>query len=170
LRNNLPRFHIGKRLAAWNVFASGSTQIRIIHRERLTTRLYFILFLCIFAIQIVYTVISKQTVSEFYLIPTQTRYEKLHALYSNTLRCPCTHIAIQFKQFMTLDAIFHQVCSSDFVDVAWLDFLFGIGFWAYHIPSDIRGRGAAYFQLISELCRRSQTTLKDAINSCRNLL
>ncbi|CAF2095143.1 unnamed protein product [Rotaria magnacalcarata] len=45
----------------------------------------------------------------------------------------------------------------------WIDFRFGIDFWAYQATSDIRGRGSAYFTLLSGLCTLSKTTFNNAV-------
>ncbi|CAF2585350.1 unnamed protein product [Rotaria sp. Silwood2] len=166
-RNFLRKFQLNQirqKVLTLNIFDSASMKIDIIRLERFATRLYFILFFCTLSIQILYIVISKDIVSVSESMPSQARYEELQILHANTLQCTCTHVAIPYKKFITIDANFHQVCSSDFVQDVWLDFLFGIGFWAYQITSDIRGRGSAYFQLLSELCILSQITFNNAVD------
>ncbi|CAF4162480.1 unnamed protein product, partial [Adineta steineri] len=60
-----------------------------------------------------------------------------------------------------------ELCTSDFVKDAWLNFLYGGdggGLWFLQSRYDIRVRGVAYFQLLSLLCSISQTTIKNAVN------
>jgi hypothetical protein len=43
------------------------------------------------------------------LSPSIVTFEKLHAIYSNTLSCTCQQIAIPYGSFVTIKPIFHQV-------------------------------------------------------------
>ncbi|CAF4713657.1 unnamed protein product, partial [Rotaria magnacalcarata] len=58
-----------------------------------------------------------------------------------------------------------QTSPTESVDIenVWIDFRFGIDFWAYQATSDIRGRGSAYFTLLSDLCTLSKTTFNNAV-------
>jgi hypothetical protein len=110
----------------------------------------------------VYTVLSVETTVKTISMPSQAEYEKLMILHSNSLQCPCEHISVKHKQFMTVNTSFHQVCSSDFVKDVWLDYLFGDGLWYNYERSDLRVRGSAYFGLLSTLCIISQTTIQNS--------
>ncbi|CAF0768552.1 unnamed protein product [Adineta steineri] len=96
-------------------------------------------------------------------MPSQTQYENLLMLNSTTLQCPCHNISIPYKHFITINNTFHQVCSSDFVKEKWIDFLFIGGKWRNYDRVDLRSRGAAYFDLLSALCKISKITINNAI-------
>ncbi|CAF0806123.1 unnamed protein product [Adineta steineri] len=96
-------------------------------------------------------------------MPSQTQYENLLMLNSTTLQCPCHNISIPYKHFITINNTFHQVCSSDFVKEKWIDFLFIGGKWRNYDRVDLRSRGAAYFDLLSALCKISKITISNAI-------
>ncbi|CAF1191426.1 unnamed protein product [Adineta steineri] len=100
-------------------------------------------------------------------MPSQSQYENLYASDLNGFQCPCSRISVSYKEFITINSTFHQVCTSDFVKDAWLNFLYGGdggGLWFLQSRYDIRVRGVAYFQLLSLLCSISQTTIKNAVN------
>ncbi|CAF3872057.1 unnamed protein product, partial [Rotaria sp. Silwood1] len=59
--------------------------------------------------------LSVQTISQTVASPTQEQYEKLLKQYSQTLQCPCTTISIPYEDFLRVASIYHQVCSSDFI-------------------------------------------------------
>lgn len=96
-------------------------------------------------------------------MPSQDDYENLATLHSDSLQCPCKHISVEHGQFMTINASFHQVCSSNFVKDVWLDYLFGAGEWEIYERSDLRVRGTAYFELLSTLCTISNTTIQNSV-------
>ncbi|CAF1352610.1 unnamed protein product [Adineta steineri] len=100
-------------------------------------------------------------------MPSQSQYENLYASDLNGFQCPCSRISVSYKEFITINSTFHQVCTSDFVKDVWLNFLYGGdggGLWFLQSRYDIRVRGVAYFQLLSLLCSISQTTIKNAVN------
>lgn len=153
-----------RKLTQINLFKSGSTQTPIIQRERYSTRLYIFFLLLSVSIIILYTLSSKETKQKSIQTPSQLQYKQLTESYSSTLQCPCTQLSVVYKEFIKINASFHQVCTSDFIKDSWLDFLFGDGSWMIQERSDIRTRGIAYFTLLSSLCDLSKTTINTAID------
>jgi hypothetical protein len=146
-----------------NLFASGSIEVHIIWRERLSTRFYLVLMLIGVGNIIIFTSISVQTPTKMISMPSQAEYEELVMLNSTALQCPCDHISVPYKHFVTINNTFHQVCASNFVKENWLDFLFLRGRWNNYDRTDLRGRGAAYFDFLSELCKISKMTVNNAV-------
>ncbi|CAF0815029.1 unnamed protein product [Adineta ricciae] len=68
--------------------------------------------------------------------PMESDYKKLMTLYSTSFQCPCNNISVQYKSFLRVDAIFHEICSSDFVQAEWRDYLFDQGNWLDHYRVD----------------------------------
>ena len=97
-------------------------------------------------------------------ISSLSKYEKLLRLGLNSFRCPCTKISVPYKDFVSIEATFHQVCDSDFVNQPWIYDLFDFGGWRWFEVFDIRIRGAAYFGLLSSLCRMSKTAIANALS------
>ena len=160
-RNIWPQLR--RQIIALNLFDSESNEIHTIQRERLSTRLYVLLLFITILTIITYTVLPLETVGRIDSTPSQIQYEKLLASGFNALQCPCTHISVVHKQFVTVNTTYHQVCSSDFVKEPWLDYLFADSYWYNYERSDIRVRGTAYFAFLSTLCTLSQTIITNAV-------
>jgi hypothetical protein len=56
--------------------------------------------------------------SEFVIInsPTKQQFRKV----PSNAKCSCSQISIPYGKFTSLQTIFHQVCSSDFVTDRWI--------------------------------------------------
>ena len=147
-----------------NLFDSESNNIDTRREERASTWLYVtlsVVILSVFTISTVYetdAAIGPRSISSFsdYQILTRSSLEDL--------RCACTQIAVSYRHFITLNASFHQVCSSDFVDGLWIDFLFDDGIWLIYQRSDLRVRGAAYFALLASLCDFFRFVIHDSVD------
>ena len=145
-----------------NLFKSGSTDRVVIHREILTTRLFLILFTIAFIVLFSYTLTSERTITETIEKPTLATFNRLEKKYLNSLSCPCARISIPYGLFVQTKPLFHQVCSSDFVSQAWIDFTFQVDIdlvW----PMDIRTSLSAIWQTISTFCQSAENTVDDAM-------
>ncbi|CAF0883894.1 unnamed protein product [Adineta steineri] len=153
-----------------NLFNSESDNIETVRLERITTKLYLSVFsICIYSITI-YLLFSDITIDQSFTNPSENDYNKLLISYSKSLDCPCNKISIAYKNFIEINTTFHQVCSSDFVSIKWINYLFYDGYWEAYNRRDIRERGSAYFLFLSYLCNISQTTINNAIEQFLNEL
>ncbi|CAF3670286.1 unnamed protein product [Rotaria sp. Silwood1] len=150
-------------MKTYNLFKSGSNQIHIIRRERYSTRLYLFLLSISILIIIIYTISSKEIINQTIERPSQATYEKLMESYASKLQCSCSQISMSYGQVMTMNVIFHQVCSSDFVSDLWLNFLFSNSYWFVYERADIRVRGSAFFNFLSTLCKLATSIIQNAI-------
>ncbi|CAF3450141.1 unnamed protein product, partial [Rotaria socialis] len=162
-----PRYHlllcnvwniIRHEIKTYNLFKSGFNQLHIINRERYSTRLYFFLLSIGIFIIIIYSISSKETVTEKIERPTLAMYEKLLQSNDSTWRCPCSDISISYSQFIKINITFHQICSSDFVQKSWLNLLFSNSSSLMYESSHFRMILSAYFNFLSTLCTLAQTT------------
>jgi len=102
---------------------------------------------------------------------TQDEYEKLEQKYSQTLRCPCEKISIEYEQFSSIQPIFHPICSSIYINEEWFsEYLsFPISNFMYQFaneiktPKNFRIIGPLQFQLLSLFCNLSNRTVHDSI-------
>jgi hypothetical protein len=100
-------------LQSLNLFESGSLQNLTIKSEKWSTRLYLaLLFLSLFFL-VFYTAIAERTVNTLVKNPSYDMFNSLQNRYGDTLKCPCSTIAIQYRTFVTLEPKFHQVQSLD---------------------------------------------------------
>ncbi|CAF4305567.1 unnamed protein product [Rotaria socialis] len=147
-----------EQLVMFNRFSDGSQEIHVIKRQRIFTRLYLLLILISFMVIIVYTAMEKNVVIKIVESPSQAQYNELLGQYSSTIQCPCTAVSMDLSQLVSVNAIYHQVCSSAFVETEWIYFLFNDINRNNYKRADIRVRGGAYFRFLSKLCALMNTT------------
>ncbi|CAF1510720.1 unnamed protein product [Adineta ricciae] len=100
--------------------------------------------------------------------PTTEQFEELPP---NT-KCSCSQISIPYGKFTSLQATFHQVCSSDFVTDRWIKAInFGEN-TTYFSTYDFRTYGSAQFQALAGFCRLSKSNSEQSISffSLKSLL
>jgi hypothetical protein len=94
--------------------------------------------------------------------PSLATFNDLQVMYSDTLKCPCSTVAIPYQKFLSLSPILHQVCSSDFVGDSWLSIMEQSA--NAFMPTDWRNIAAAQLQLLSNLCKLANNTIDDAVD------
>ncbi|CAF3959012.1 unnamed protein product [Rotaria sordida] len=94
--------------------------------------------------------------------PSVNDFENIVNRYASTAVCRCSQTSILYSQIVSLNAGFHQVCSSDFVSEVWFSSLFNVNTSNYY-PLDFRLMASAQFQILSILCRTSRQVVNDAL-------
>lgn len=158
----LYRLLLGK-IFELNLFDSRSSSPVITHRERISTRVYLLLFSSSILILVSYASLSLRMRSETIHYPSYNTYRQLRERYSETLHCSCSRVSVAYGKFVRIDPVFHQVCSSDFISQRWIDYAFVANatvLW----PMDIRTSLSAVWQMIASLCQSSKTMLVSALN------
>ncbi|CAF4236054.1 unnamed protein product, partial [Adineta steineri] len=61
----------------------------------------------------------KKTMNKTITSPSQDQYKELQERYPDTLQCFCTEISIPYGELIEITPIYHQVCTSDFVQSWW---------------------------------------------------
>ncbi|CAF1424224.1 unnamed protein product [Adineta steineri] len=141
------------KISTINLFDSESNNIETIRLERISTKLYLLVFtICI-------SIFSN---------PAENDYNNLFISYSKSPDCPCNKISITYKDFIEINTTFYEICSSDFVNIKWINYLFHQGDWYHYERRDIRARGNAYFLFLSNLYEISQVTINNAIEEFLN--
>jgi hypothetical protein len=123
----------------------------------------FCILLGSFLVLLLFTSLDTQTVTITVTNPSLTTFNDLQVLYSDSLKCPCSTVAIPYQKFLSLSPILHQVCSSDFVGDSWLSIMEQSTnpYWS----TDWRNIAAAQLKLLSNLCELANNTIDDAVNS-----
>ncbi|CAF4185558.1 unnamed protein product, partial [Adineta steineri] len=153
---------ITKTLIEINLFSPipPSNDPKIIRRNRRTTRIYFILLLTTFLILIFYITLKKETVTINVNKPTVLQYKQLFNQYSHSLQCPCTHIAIKHKMFITqFEPHYHEVCSSIYTSSKFIEQLYFNSGSLTDVIKDLYRFVAKNFGIISVLCELSKNML-----------
>ncbi|CAF1406674.1 unnamed protein product, partial [Adineta steineri] len=89
-------------------------------------------------------------------------YEKLEEKYSSTLTCPCTQISIPYKDLITIEVKYHQICTSDFIQSRWYQ-----SFPSYNTSNgyiDFLSFAPSYFQTLETFCDIAKIIINNEIN------
>ncbi|CAF1190754.1 unnamed protein product [Adineta steineri] len=91
--------------------------------------------------------------------PTREQFE----LLPKNAKCLCSRISFSYGKFTSLQASFHQVCSSDFVTDQWLKAISSGVDSTYFYFTDFRTYGSAQFQALAAFCRLSKANIDQSI-------
>ena len=105
-----------------NLFPSlpPSTDAYRLKTEVISTRLYLLALIICFLILIVYKAVETNVETIIIKTPSFETYQHLYDEQNETLSCPCSTIASDYKEFLDIKPIFHQLCTSDFVQTEWI--------------------------------------------------
>ena len=146
-----------------NLYKKSWSDADTIQKEHLATRLY-ICSLAIFVLVIgITTALASRTISKTEYSPPHTRFATLASKYPDTIYCPCSRIGIAFNIFVSTHVRFHQVCSSPFVQQAWIETVFAEKSNASFSTDDYRATLSFFWQAIAGLCNISQATWADVV-------
>ncbi|UJR18419.1 hypothetical protein I4U23_005324 [Adineta vaga] len=149
-----------KNLLDLNLFQTSSTNNQIIKEQIYSSRFYIISLIIIFPILLSYVLLNKKTVTITIELHSLNQYNSLRMKYPTTITCPCTDISIRYDRFIEVNPFYHQICSSDFVNQQWFDYLYDetkIYEKSYHSTA------SAQFQILSSLCKQAQVAVNNSL-------
>ncbi|CAF0805220.1 unnamed protein product [Adineta steineri] len=147
------------------IFGSKIDRITVKHLGQWSTRLYLILLSIIFVILTLYTAIQPQTLTKSFSTPSLNFYKKLIKDHSDELECPCSLISSPYDEYVQIQPIFHQICSSDLISNEWrLNITANIisNLSAYN-QRDYRLFLSSHLQFLNGLCQLSMQTVDQSI-------
>ncbi|CAF3353104.1 unnamed protein product, partial [Rotaria sp. Silwood2] len=131
--------------------------------QRISTRSYILcLLLSTFTI-VIYTSSLKVTHTININVPTIKKYSELYSTYSETLTCPCTTISIDYKAFLHVKHILHQICISIYVSDKWRQILSLSPLNNTFYFRDFRASYKFFFQALSTFCELTNKTISDSL-------
>ena len=105
--------HTFQRLKRLNLFvdvATASTDNEQIRRNQvLATRVYLTLLVFSFSALILFTCLSTRDMVVTVPNPSVDTYDRLNALYAQTLSCPCEQISVPYSSFLSVKTVWHPV-------------------------------------------------------------
>ena len=154
---------IKKLVIELNVFKRHQSTDRQTLYQRYATRLY--LFLVFVAVGLVaqYNLINTTLHRETVLNPSESTYNKLEQTHSSGVSCPCSLISIPYSAFITIEPLYHQVCSSYLVSSTWIDYTYS-GFAQAIYVYDYRFTASTQFRTLAMLCEQSRQTINDSLS------
>ncbi|CAF4248766.1 unnamed protein product, partial [Rotaria sordida] len=92
-------------------------------------------------------------------------YNKLKKEYQDKLKCSCSVIASKYKQFVQIEAIFHQICTSSFTSDQWrINITTGlVPDLTVYEQRDYRRFLSAHLQYLQGLCQFSIQSVNNSI-------
>ncbi|CAF0974370.1 unnamed protein product [Adineta steineri] len=141
-----------------------------IKQQRWTTRIYITLLTVALIILALHGILSFESKLIEVSKPSFSTVQQLQSQTNiiSSLQCPCTQLTVPFGQFIQLQPLYHQVCSSDFVTDDWIkgfDDLTDLSFIAN--STDFRF-SQPLFVLLQALCVYSNETIVDALQTFQN--
>ena len=82
----------------------------------LATRLYLITVIASLGVLGLFNALTSRVTPITVLSPSQSEFDSLYSLYSDSLRCPCKNISFPYKSFVSLEPQMHSVCANQFLN------------------------------------------------------
>lgn len=159
---------IGKMLLEYNLFKSAKhAREEDLKQQRWSTRL-FIISLCIaLLILMTYSSIREQTKTIIVNNPSIESVEnwQMNSFIASSLQCPCSQISIAYKSFISLQATYHQICSSDYLTPQWLDGMQAVynSYTGHYISAADFRVYFQFFEMLQQLCTLATSTISDGL-------
>ena len=132
--------------------------------QRYTTRLCIVLVIISLAIIGVLTVRSETVSVQVLLNPNESAYQSLYDQHADRLVCPCSSMSISQSTFLSIQPMYHQLCSSDFVSWRWIEYL-TVNSSSARPAWDYRSIAPAYFRLLQIFCEESRTLIEISLDT-----
>lgn len=147
----------GHSCIEFNLFETDATDAESIHIQRWSTRVYiFVLFSSMLVI-----LLNRGLHVETQLVsvknPSFESYLKLQQAY-NDISCLCSKVSASYRSFVELNITYDSICSSSFVSQTWIKMLVN-NMTTQRYVGDFRASATFIFQVLQELCHRSQSVL-----------
>ena len=146
-----------------NLFPSipPSTDEYELRTQRISTRVFIILFILSMTILLFYTSLVRVTKTIDVPTPTLEKYSELYSTYSERLTCACSKISINYDKLLRVQYTLHQVCRSVFVSEKWINQL---SLFVGPISSfDFRVTGKSAFRALNTFCDLISDTISDSL-------
>ncbi|CAF1195209.1 unnamed protein product [Adineta steineri] len=168
---------LGTTLIELNIFSlrdmsSGMDRITAKRLGRWATRLYIALFIGGLCVLTIYTIVQPHAVTKTFDISSFSIYNDSQKKYGDELKCPCSVIASIYDQFVEIEPIFHEICSSAFATKQYRNELIAglVSNLSIYVTRDYRRFLSAHLQALQGLCELSKTSVYDSINQFRTSL
>jgi hypothetical protein len=154
---------LNKVIVKLNLFKNQSRDTRNHQYQIIASRLYIsILVVCMITITL-YQSIRQELHQQIIRNPTLSQYLVLETLDADSLVCPCANISVSRQEFISLEPIYHLVCSSFYVSPDWIDYLDLMLTNQALTDFPYRVNLAPSFRLLKTLCDHAQETVNSTL-------
>ncbi|UJR17488.1 hypothetical protein I4U23_004383 [Adineta vaga] len=117
-----------------------------IYNGRLATRIYIVCFILIAVPLLLVNLLTIRLRMDTIENPSELTFEQLHAIYNNSLQCPCSDIAMPYHEFSNIIYKIHSICNgSHFIKFDWF----------VNFPMIMKPQ----FTILNSICERSRTAV-----------
>ena len=163
IQQNTIRQRLIRSIKTLNLFKDTNARTQDdVKQQKIITYVYLILLTSTFLIIFLFTSLNYEMMIITEEKPSLIKYNVLQSLHSKTLECSCFTMMIPYSTMISLSPTFHQVCQSDFIDQRWIGVLKATKH--PYVPFDWRNTAAPQFQLLSDLCKLANATIKNTID------
>ena len=129
-----------------------------------STRIYILFLILALLFLTLYTSLIIDTKIIQIQDPPWSIVENLQ-IQSSTLECPCTKLSVSYKDLISLQPTYHQICSSEFVTAKWIEGLNLIASLSVEslYYADFRF-SSPMFQLLKSMCDLANETVINALS------
>ncbi|CAF1121633.1 unnamed protein product [Adineta steineri] len=161
IRNSVKR--IWQKFLESNLFKKHSSNEYTLEKELLSTRIYLIALIVCLSLITTFVALIVQPVDKIEYKPSHEKFSQLTRDYPDTLHCPCSKSSTNYDKFVTTKVNFHQICSSEFIQQAWIDKLFTNKDISIESIDDVRITLSFFWQTIAGLCIASGKSWNDVL-------
>src|SRR5579871_6787476 len=150
-----------------NVFDESSDTLTDEEKEHerrsniISTRILLIALFVALIVLALFLKLRNQNIIETLQHPTADQLKNL----PSDAHCPCSRISSFYGDFTSIEARFHQICSSDFISDRWIKTINSGSNSTYFYFSDFRTDGSAAFQALSSFCHLAKDNILQNIDS-----
>ncbi|CAF2406880.1 unnamed protein product [Rotaria sp. Silwood2] len=142
---------------------SHSTNEFNLQNERISTRLFIILFILLTIILFGYISLINITKIVNIKSPTFKSYLQLYSTHFKTLTCPCRIISINYKNFLQVKYTFHQICNSIYITDDWINYIDGRYGNEILAIDDFRWTGTNIFRALNSFCKLINKAISESL-------
>ncbi|CAF1035768.1 unnamed protein product [Adineta steineri] len=132
---------------------------------QMATRIYIVLFTVGIIILVLYTIVQPQPLIKTFDKPSFNLYNQLSQKHGDKLKCPCASIVSTYERYVSIEPVFHEICSSPYVEDQWQLYLVAglVSNLSNYAQRDYRRFLYAHLRFLTELCQLSKESTDKAI-------
>ena len=151
-----------QQIMEYNLFTNQQKNEYNLRCQRNISRLYILLLILSFFIVLIYLIATKPISNETMHNPEQFEYNHLKELYSNNLQCSCNEFSQSYQNFISIEPVYHLICSSDFLSTDWMNLM---SFFTHQVIINnlqYTINFVSQFNILKTLCDSAQDIIDDA--------
>ena len=125
----------------------------------IATRIYLALLALSLTTIALFLELDQQTHSFIVRYPTEETFLSLRTRYPATLSCPCSRMAVSYSTFLTMEPIYHQICSSDFGSRVWSTYVYQFGITQKTLNWLLLSMSLRYQQSMCDMAKKTASQL-----------